>query len=201
MMLESNSQSNSCLATLPLLQLHDSDFFLNARQSSSDPFELAIPSHSLAMAPLARTAASVARQWTRHTLPRPTAPSFAAIPKASSAITCQQTRGAAQDAHGGVGTGFDSPYQGKAGESTAYGESQFDSPYHRSGGTTRRTTDIPDFSKYKSNRDEITNRVFQYFMVGTFGALTAMGAKATVQGMFEIRSVVPSRRHMLTNII
>jgi len=29
---------------------------------------------------------------------------------------------------------------------------------------------------------ETTNKVFSYFIVGTFGAITAMGAKATVQG-------------------
>ncbi len=44
------------------------------------------------------------------------------------------------------------------------------------------TTRIPDFSKYRSQGTEQGNRTFQYVMVGTMGALTAMGAKATVVG-------------------
>jgi Ubiquinol cytochrome reductase transmembrane region len=43
---------------------------------------------------------------------------------------------------------------------------------------------IPDFSHYRSKQGSNSNLVFQYFMVGTMGALTAMGAKATVQGMW-----------------
>lgn len=61
--------------------------------------------------------------------------------------------------------------------------SSFDSPFHRSGGTQRETTSIPSFANYKSKNSEVGNRVFQYFMVGGLGAITAMGAKATVQGM------------------
>jgi hypothetical protein len=44
------------------------------------------------------------------------------------------------------------------------------------------TTKIPNFSKYRSSGGETNNRVFQYFMVGTMGAVSALGAKATVQG-------------------
>lgn len=44
-----------------------------------------------------------------------------------------------------------------------------------------QTTSIPDFKKYKSSSGSNSNLVFQYFMVGTMGALTAAGAKATVQ--------------------
>jgi hypothetical protein len=44
---------------------------------------------------------------------------------------------------------------------------------------------IPDFSHYRSKQGTNTNLLFQYFMVGTMGAITAAGAKATVQGMFE----------------
>lgn len=43
-----------------------------------------------------------------------------------------------------------------------------------------RTTKIPDFSKYRGGNAQ-SNKLFQYFMVGTMGALTAAGAKATVQ--------------------
>ncbi|KAG6013038.1 hypothetical protein E4U54_007165 [Claviceps lovelessii] len=40
---------------------------------------------------------------------------------------------------------------------------------------------IPDFSKYMNNKGEGKNKVFSYFMVGTMGALSAAGAKSTVQ--------------------
>ena len=45
------------------------------------------------------------------------------------------------------------------------------------------TTAIPSFKKYRNAGGETSPKLFQYFMVGTFGAITAMGAKATVQGM------------------
>jgi len=63
--------------------------------------------------------------------------------------------------------------------------SSFDSPFHRSGGTMRESTKIPDFGRYKSDKNEASNRVFQYFVVGAMGALTAAGAKATVQGVLS----------------
>ncbi|POS83650.1 cytochrome c reductase iron-sulfur subunit [Erysiphe pulchra] len=53
----------------------------------------------------------------------------------------------------------------------------YESPFKGQSKTTR----IPDFSKYKSSSGPNSNLVFQYFMVGTMGALTAAGAKATVQ--------------------
>ncbi|KAG5925515.1 hypothetical protein E4U42_004212 [Claviceps africana] len=40
---------------------------------------------------------------------------------------------------------------------------------------------IPDFSKYMNSKGEGKNKVFSYFMVGTMGALSAAGAKSTVQ--------------------
>ncbi|KAK1241364.1 hypothetical protein MKX08_001338 [Trichoderma sp. CBMAI-0020] len=40
---------------------------------------------------------------------------------------------------------------------------------------------IPDFSKYMSKGSETSNKLFSYFMVGTMGAITAAGAKSTVQ--------------------
>lgn len=46
----------------------------------------------------------------------------------------------------------------------------------------RETTKVPSFGKYKSEKNEASNRVFQYFVVGAMGAVTAAGAKATVQG-------------------
>lgn len=44
------------------------------------------------------------------------------------------------------------------------------------------TYKVPDFSAYlKENRNEDSNRAFSYFMVGTFGVITAAAARATVQ--------------------
>ncbi|KAL8902543.1 MAG: hypothetical protein Q9207_004619 [Kuettlingeria erythrocarpa] len=43
------------------------------------------------------------------------------------------------------------------------------------------STKIPSFAAYMSKKPEVSNKVFQYFMVGTMGLLTAAGAKATVQ--------------------
>ena len=108
------------------------------------------------MAPLAKAAAPALRRWSRpHVLLKTETPLALAKP-ASAALVQHRDQS---------------------------NEAAFDSPFHRSGGTTRTTTNIPTFGKYRSNRSEIGNRVFQYFMVGTFGAVTAMGAKATVQGM------------------
>ena len=45
---------------------------------------------------------------------------------------------------------------------------------------------IPDFSKYTGGTPN-TNLLFQYFMVGTMGAITAAGAKSTVQGASQQR--------------
>ncbi|KAF2403650.1 ubiquinol-cytochrome c reductase-like protein iron-sulfur subunit [Trichodelitschia bisporula] len=54
--------------------------------------------------------------------------------------------------------------------------SSFDSPFK-----AHRTTEIPSFAHYKSSGGENGGKLFQYFMVGTMGAVSAMGAKATVQ--------------------
>ncbi|KAF2427779.1 ubiquinol-cytochrome c reductase iron-sulfur subunit [Tothia fuscella] len=57
--------------------------------------------------------------------------------------------------------------------------SSFDSPFKGMGASP--TTKIPSFGNYKSKSGETGNKVFQYFMVGTMGAVSALGAKATVQ--------------------
>ncbi|KAL9011598.1 MAG: hypothetical protein Q9173_003574 [Seirophora scorigena] len=44
------------------------------------------------------------------------------------------------------------------------------------------STRIPSFANYMSKKPQTSNKVFQYFMVGSMGLLTAAGAKATVQG-------------------
>ncbi|PSS00650.1 Rieske [2Fe-2S] iron-sulfur domain-containing protein [Coniella lustricola] len=45
----------------------------------------------------------------------------------------------------------------------------------------RTTTRIPDFSHYASKSAPTKNLTYQYFIVGGFGAITAMGAKSTIQ--------------------
>ncbi|KAH9220190.1 cytochrome b-c1 complex subunit Rieske [Leptodontidium sp. 2 PMI_412] len=57
--------------------------------------------------------------------------------------------------------------------------SSFDSPFRGMGNDAG--SKIPDFSNYRSKSGTNSNLLFQYFMVGTMGALTAAGAKATVQ--------------------
>lgn len=57
----------------------------------------------------------------------------------------------------------------------------FKSPFTRGTGGEQDTTVIPSFAKYKKG-SETGNKMFQYFMVGAFGGLSAMGAKNTVQG-------------------
>ncbi|TVY57806.1 Cytochrome b-c1 complex subunit Rieske, mitochondrial [Lachnellula cervina] len=59
--------------------------------------------------------------------------------------------------------------------------SSFDSPFK--GSASDAGSKIPDFSHYRSKQGAGSNLLFQYFMVGTMGALTAAGAKATVQGI------------------
>jgi len=56
--------------------------------------------------------------------------------------------------------------------------SSFDSPFKGAG----KSTKVPSFGAYRSKSGEEGAKVFSYFMVGTMGALSAMGAKATVQG-------------------
>ena len=112
------------------------------------------------MAPLHKATAPALRQWTRHGLPSNLSKTSSPLALAKPTTTAvAQRRSQTNDAN-----------------------AAFESPFKRSGGTARATTDIPEFGKYKSGKSEIGNRVFQYFMVGTFGAVTAMGAKATVQG-------------------
>ncbi|KAI9740786.1 MAG: hsp70 nucleotide exchange factor fes1 [Claussenomyces sp. TS43310] len=64
-------------------------------------------------------------------------------------------------------------------DSVARGSS-FESPF-RGAGSGTDTKKIPDFSHYRSKTNSNNGLLFQYFMVGTMGALTAAGAKATVQ--------------------
>jgi ubiquinol-cytochrome c reductase iron-sulfur subunit len=64
---------------------------------------------------------------------------------------------------------------------SAAGWTSYSSPFK---GTEQKGSKIPDFGKYVSSSSPTTNKVFQYFMVGSMGAITAAGAKSTVQGLF-----------------
>jgi ubiquinol-cytochrome c reductase iron-sulfur subunit len=64
-------------------------------------------------------------------------------------------------------------------------KASFDSPFAQ-----QDTTKIPNFKNYMSKRGETSNKVFQYFMAGSMGALAAAGAKATVQGWWTTSSIV-----------
>ncbi|KAL8942473.1 MAG: hypothetical protein Q9211_001367 [Gyalolechia sp. 1 TL-2023] len=55
----------------------------------------------------------------------------------------------------------------------------FESPFR--GENEIPTTKIPSFASYMSKKPQTSNKVFQYFMVGSMGLLSAAGAKATVQ--------------------
>ncbi|MCJ1378511.1 hsp70 nucleotide exchange factor fes1 [Xylographa soralifera] len=67
--------------------------------------------------------------------------------------------------------------RGKA-DVRADNKASWDSPFKT---IEETTTKIPDFGHYMSKQGSTPNKVFQYFMVGTMGALAAAGAKATVQ--------------------
>jgi ubiquinol-cytochrome c reductase iron-sulfur subunit len=71
----------------------------------------------------------------------------------------------------------------RADASTSHAE--FTSPYHRGLNNEQDTTVIPSFGKYRSSGSETSNKMFQYFMVGAFGGLSALGAKNTVTGTFN----------------
>jgi ubiquinol-cytochrome c reductase iron-sulfur subunit len=55
--------------------------------------------------------------------------------------------------------------------------SSFESPFKGESKSSR----VPDFSKYMSKGKGNSNALISYFMVGTLGAISAAGAKSTVQ--------------------
>ncbi|KAL6872968.1 ubiquinol cytochrome reductase [Trichoderma novae-zelandiae] len=61
----------------------------------------------------------------------------------------------------------------------APGAASYSSPFKLKGES--KGSQVPDFGKYLSKGNETTNKLFSYFMVGTMGAITAAGAKSTVQ--------------------
>lgn len=60
----------------------------------------------------------------------------------------------------------------------AAGSSSYESPFKGE----RPTTRVPDFSHYASKGAPSKNLTYSYFVVGGMGAITAMGAKSTIQG-------------------
>lgn len=66
--------------------------------------------------------------------------------------------------------------------------SSFDSPFKGVGSSS--STKIPSFAAYRSRGGEDSMKIFSYFMVGTMGALSAMGAKATVQGTTRLHTTL-----------
>ena len=63
--------------------------------------------------------------------------------------------------------------------------SQNPSTIHNTGFTHDETLRIPEWGSYASSHRRQTNQVFAYFMVGAYTLGTAVGAKATVQGLSE----------------
>lgn len=48
---------------------------------------------------------------------------------------------------------------------------------------------VPDWGHYKSDKSTSTNQLMGYFMVGSMGAISAAGAKSTVEGTW--RDAIP----------
>jgi ubiquinol-cytochrome c reductase iron-sulfur subunit len=69
----------------------------------------------------------------------------------------------------------------QADASTSHAE--WNSPFSRGTSGKQDTTKIPSFKAYKRG-SETSNKVFQYFMIGTLGGISAMGAKDTVASEF-----------------
>ncbi|KAK1749838.1 Rieske [2Fe-2S] iron-sulfur domain-containing protein [Echria macrotheca] len=78
------------------------------------------------------------------------------LPAAAARAACLSTSSAVQGSS--ASSSFESPFKGES----AY-------------------TKVPDFSKYMSKGPASRNQLFGYFMVGTLGAISAAGAKATIQ--------------------
>lgn len=121
------------------------------------------------MRPVVQAANSAARQWTRHALPKPATASRLAAPSLTASQTESQRRSASTTTNSTGPTSFDHPF----------GQTKEAAP---------DTNKIPSFKAYMSKSNQTTNRVFQYFMVGSMGLLTAAGAKATVQGKRKPRN-------------
>ncbi|RMZ75926.1 hypothetical protein DV738_g5214, partial [Chaetothyriales sp. CBS 135597] len=112
------------------------------------------------MASAPSSASSAVRSWTRHALPAAARSSRVGARPAASLIAPN----ANQRRHRASAVGPTSQ-----------------STFNASASSPVDTTKIPSFKAYRSKAAEVSNRTFQYFVVGTMGLLTAVGAKATVQ--------------------
>ncbi|KUI56892.1 Cytochrome b-c1 complex subunit Rieske, mitochondrial [Cytospora mali] len=74
----------------------------------------------------------------------------------SSAVRCLST--SAVRPAGGASSSYESPFKG-----------------------AQSTTNIPDFGHYAAKNSPNKNLLYQYFMVGAMGTITAAGAKSTIQ--------------------
>lgn len=83
--------------------------------------------------------------------------------------------------------------RGKADHFDSTTASSYSSPF-RGTSNHKDTTAIPSFKAYRNSGGETQSKVFQYFMVGSLGAVTAMGAKATVQGKQACKHWQPASR-------
>ncbi|ODH24658.1 cytochrome b-c1 complex subunit Rieske, mitochondrial [Paracoccidioides brasiliensis] len=111
------------------------------------------------MPPLASSSAS--------TLTRACArPLLSSVRRTAAALTSQQQQQQQQQRRGRVTTSTSTT-------------SSFDSPFGQPKDSAS-TLKIPSFKKYASKGGETSNKVFSYFMAGSMGLLTAVGAKATV---------------------
>lgn len=124
------------------------------------------------MRPVAQAASTAARSWTRYALPQSSRVAATSL----TASTPESQRRLASTA-----------------TSEPSGPTSFDSPFGSSQHAASPSTKVPSFKAYMSKSSENTNRVFQYFMVGTMGLLSAAGAKATVQGMDNQRDGAAQR--------
>ncbi|KAK4617819.1 Cytochrome b-c1 complex subunit Rieske, mitochondrial [Fulvia fulva] len=70
--------------------------------------------------------------------------------------------------------------QKRAATDASTSHAEYKSPFSRGSSGKQDTTAVPSFAKYRGG-NETTNKMFQYFMVGAFGGLSALGAKNTVQ--------------------
>ncbi|KAI1114441.1 ubiquinol-cytochrome c reductase iron-sulfur subunit, mitochondrial [Nemania sp. NC0429] len=80
------------------------------------------------------------------------------VPRSSACLNAARALSTSAQLHDAAGSSYSSPFKGES-----------------------KSTKIPDFGHYFNKGSSNTNLLFQYFMVGTMGAITAAGAKSTVQ--------------------
>lgn len=144
-----------------------SHFHLRPQKSISLIPNPAGSSSSITMAPLTSRASTILHACPRQRL--------SALP---ASICSAQRRGRADIVQRAGGEKDETPH--------------FESPFR--GENENPTTKIPSFANYMSKKPQTSNKVFQYFMVGSMGLLSAAGAKATVQGAFVLDIIWADRR-------